>query len=50
MYGTIPLQQNIGAPCGVLVKRGDKVLTGQKIGDSDKANIYGENAAKLLGM
>ncbi len=32
----IPLQQNIGAPCQALVKRGDKVLTGQKIGDSEK--------------
>jgi electron transport complex protein RnfC len=32
----IPLQQNIGAPCQSLVKRGDKVLTGQKIGDSEK--------------
>jgi len=32
----IPLQQNIGAPCQALVKKGDKVLTGQKIGDSDK--------------
>ena len=32
----IPLQQNIGAPCQALVKKGDKVLTGQKIGDSEK--------------
>ena len=32
----IPLQQNIGAPCQALVRRGDKVLTGQKIGDSEK--------------
>ncbi len=32
----IPLHQNIGAPCEAVVKRGDKVLTGQKIGDSDK--------------
>ncbi|MBE9513216.1 MAG: electron transport complex subunit RsxC [Chloroflexi bacterium] len=32
----IPLQQNIGAPCQALVKRGDRVLTGQKIGDSEK--------------
>ncbi|MGI6538641.1 MAG: electron transport complex subunit RsxC [Caldicoprobacterales bacterium] len=29
---TIPLQQHIGAPCQVLVKKGDKVLLGQKIG------------------
>lgn len=32
----IPLQQNIGAPAQALVKRGEKVLTGQKIADSDK--------------
>ena len=31
----IPLLQNIGAPCQALVKKGDRVLTGQKIGDSD---------------
>ena len=30
----IPLQQNIGAPGQSLVKRGDKVRTGQKIADS----------------
>ena len=29
---TIPLQQNIGAPCQSLVKKGDKILLGQKIG------------------
>jgi len=32
----IPLQQNIGAPCEAVVKRGDKVLIGQKIGDSER--------------
>lgn len=32
---TIPLQQHIGAPCKTLVKKGDTVLVGQKIGDSD---------------
>ena len=31
---TIPLQQNIGAPCTSFVNRGDKVKTGQKIADS----------------
>lgn len=30
----IPLQQNIGAPCEFIVKRGDVVKTGQKIADS----------------
>lgn len=29
----IPLQQHIGAPCKALVKEGDEVLTGQKIGE-----------------
>ncbi len=32
----IPMQQSIGAPCLPLVKVGDKVKVGQKIGDSDK--------------
>jgi electron transport complex protein RnfC len=43
------LQQNIGAPSKALVKRGDKVLTGQKIADADElmavpvhASISGE--------
>jgi electron transport complex protein RnfC len=31
----IPLQQHIGAPCKALVNVGDKVKTGQKIGDSE---------------
>ena len=31
----IPLQQHIGAPCTPLVSVGDKVLRGQKIGDSE---------------
>ena len=48
----IPLQQNIGAPCEALVKRGDKVLTGQKIGGSERfvsapvhATVSGEVSA-----
>ncbi len=32
---TIPLQQHIGAPCKALVKKGDRVLIGQKIGDNE---------------
>jgi electron transport complex protein RnfC len=51
----IPLQQNIGAPCQALVKRGDKVLTGQKIGDSEKfvsapvhATVSGEIAGTTM--
>ena len=31
----IPLSQHIGAPCSPLVKAGDTVTVGQKIGDSD---------------
>ncbi|HHL40330.1 MAG TPA: electron transport complex subunit RsxC [Deltaproteobacteria bacterium] len=30
----VPLQQHIGAPCEPLVKRGDRVEEGQKIGDA----------------
>ena len=30
----IPLQQHIGAPAKPLVKKGDRVLVGQKIGDA----------------
>ena len=32
----IPLSQHIGAPARAVVKRGDRVLTGQKIADSDR--------------
>lgn len=31
----IPMQQHIGAPCVPLVKMGDRVLLGQKIGDGE---------------
>ena len=31
----IPMQQHIGAPCRPLVKKGDHVKKGQKIGDTD---------------
>ena len=31
----IPMQQHIGAPCRPLVKKGDSVTMGQKIGDSE---------------
>ena len=30
----IPMSQHIGAPCNPLVKKGDRVLMGQKIGDN----------------
>ena len=51
----IPLQQNIGAPCQAIVKKGDRVLTGQKIGDSEKfvsapvhATLSGEVSATTV--
>ncbi len=31
---TVPMSQHIGAPCTPLVKKGDQVLMGQKIGDN----------------
>ena len=31
----VPMQQHIGAPCKALVKKGDRVLIGQKIGDNE---------------
>ena len=34
----ISMSQNIGAPCQPLVKKGDTVLVGQKIGDTDGAD------------
>ena len=48
----IPLQQNIGAPCQALVKKGDKVLTGQKIGDSEKfvsAPVHATTSGEISG-
>lgn len=32
----IPMLQHVGTPCIPIVKKGDRVLAGQKIGDSDK--------------
>ena len=34
-YVVIPMKQHIGVPCTPLVKTGDYVYMGQKIGDSD---------------
>lgn len=33
---SIPVSQHIGAPCTPLVKKGERVLVGQKIGDAEK--------------
>lgn len=32
----IPMLQHVGVPCTPIVKKGDRVLVGQKIGDSEK--------------
>jgi len=52
---TLPLHQNIGAPSEAIVKRGDKVLTGQKIASSEKyvsapvhATLSGEVSAATM--
>jgi len=48
----IHLHQNIGAPCEAVVKRGDKVLTGQKIGDSEKyvnAPVHATVSGEITG-
>jgi len=48
----IPLHQNIGAPCEAVVKRGDKVLTGQKIGDSERfvnAPVHATVSGEITG-
>ena len=48
----IPLHQNIGAPCEAVAKRGDKVLTGQKIGDSERfvnAPIHATISGEITG-
>lgn len=49
----IPLQQNIGAPCQPLVKKGDKVKTGEKIGDSKgfvSAPIHATVSGEVTGV
>jgi len=48
----IPLHQNIGAPCEAVAKRGDKVLTGQKIGDSERfvnAPVHATVSGEITG-
>lgn len=47
----IPIQQNIGAPCKFLVKRGDEVKTGQKIADTESyisAPIHSPVSGKVV--
>lgn len=44
----IPLAQHVGSPCEPLVKVGDEVLVGQKIGDVD-ANLYAPVHSSVSG-
>lgn len=47
----IPMQQHMGAPCKPLVKAGDEVKVGDKIGDSDEffcAPIHASCSGKVL--
>lgn len=45
----IPLHQHVGAPCKALVKAGDNVKIGQKIGDSD-ASLTAPVHASISGV
>jgi electron transport complex protein RnfC len=48
----LPLQQHLGVPCEAVVTKGTKVLTGQKIGDSEKfvsAPIYSSVSGEISG-
>lgn len=50
---TIPLKQNIGAVCDCLVKVGDEVLVGTKIGDSEQnftVPIHSSVSGKVTGF
>lgn len=50
---TIPMQQHVGAPCRPLVKVGDTVDVGQKIGDSDayvSAPIHASISGKVAAI
>ncbi|MCB2293731.1 electron transport complex subunit RsxC [Clostridium algoriphilum] len=48
-----PMQQHIGAPCDPLVKKGDRVLLGQKIGESKafvSAPIYSSVSGTVVDV
>lgn len=50
---SIAMQQHIGAPCKPLVKKGDHVYLGQKIGDSDQpvsAPIHASVSGTVAGI
>ncbi len=49
----IPLHQNLGAPCTSIIQRGDLVLKGQKIGDSDgfiSAPVHSSISGKVSSL
>lgn len=49
----IPLHQHTGAPCSALVKAGDKVKTGQKIGESEafvSAAVYSSVDGEVVAV
>ena len=49
----IPLSQHIGAPATALVKKGDAVLMGQKIGEAAgyvSANVHASVSGKVVGI
>ncbi len=49
----IPLSQHIGAPAAALVKKGDVVLMGQKIGDASgyvSAAVHASVSGKVVGI
>ncbi|MGB4350869.1 MAG: electron transport complex subunit RsxC [Tissierellaceae bacterium] len=49
----IPLQQHVGAPCKALVKKGDKVKVGQKIGDSEatlSVPVHSSVSGEVIGI
>jgi len=49
----VPLHQNLGVPCEPLVKKGDSVKTGEKIGDSESyvsAPIHSPISGEVTGF
>ncbi len=49
----IPLHQHVGAPCKALVKKGDTVKVGQKIGDSEASltvPVHSSVSGEVIGI
>jgi len=48
----IPMQQHIGVPCEPLVKKGDRVLVGQKIGDAQGlcVSVHASVSGKVIAV